>query len=273
MKRKKTSSELKAMAKEQLLGNYGIAAGTFAILYGIIFAVVILVYTAIMMSVVTNVAMGLAGMTSLVSSPWYMPISFLISAILGALMSTLLVGYSNIILKISRGSKPKVSDLFFCYSHHPDKVIVMYLIVYGVSFLLMLPTQIINYIMMDSGNTSGTIFLLWAVFYVVGLVLSVIFSMMVAQMYYLYIDYPQESSISFVKQSILIMKGNKGRLFYIMLSMIGWYLLIFVSCGIASFWVTPYMAVIIANFYRDLKGEFDEKPAVDVIIDDNTEIN
>lgn len=274
MKRNKTSSELKAMAKEQLLGNYGIAAGTFAILYGIIFGVIMLVYMALLTSVIADSITGQpSAMAEMVSSPVYMAVSYFASAVLGALISTLIVGYSNIALKIARGNKPKVSDLFYCYSHHPDKVIVVYLIIYAVSFLLALPALIVNFAMMGSGSSSGMTFLIWAVLYAAGLVLSVIFSMMISQVYYLYIDYPQENAVNFIKQSILIMKGNKGRLFYMILSMFGWYLLIFVSCGIAAFWVIPYMTVTLSNFYRDLKGEFDSGPIVDAVIDDNTETN
>ena len=48
------------------------------------------------------------------------------------------------------------------------------------------------------------------------------------------------------------MKGHKGRLFYICVTLIPYYLLGFLSCGIALFWVIPYTKVILTNFYLDL---------------------
>ncbi len=266
MKKRKTSSELKAMAKEQLLGNYGVAAGAFAIFYGIIFAVMMLVYVAVIMTMVTGTlttrAVSMVDETPFLtggfSSPWYYVIIYVISGVLSALMGTLIVGFSNVCLNISRGQKPRVADLFYCYSHHPDKVIIIYLIIYAVSLIVLIPSEIISYLAIDNGGYTGTSFLLWSVFYTVGMVLSVIFSLMVSQVGFLYLDDPQTASIDFIKQSIALMKGNKGRLFYVMLSLIGWYLLVLVSCGIAALWVMPYQNVIMADFYRDLKGEFEE---------------
>ncbi|HOO28308.1 MAG TPA: DUF975 family protein [Lachnospiraceae bacterium] len=259
MKRQKISSDLKAMAKEQLLGNYGIAAGTFAILYGIIIGVVILVYLAVALTILTggNVSQA-SDLEAIALSPGYYIMMLFVTALLGALFSTLFVGYANIALKIARGDKPKIADLFYCYSHHPDKVIILYLMLYAVNFVLMLPAQITAFFMEGTEAASGVQFLIWAVLYTAGLVLSVIFSLMVSQVYFLYVDDSMENTIDIFKQSIRIMKKNKGRLFYIMLSFLGWYLLILASCGIAAFWIIPYQAVTLADFYRDLAGEFNE---------------
>ncbi|MFT3984280.1 MAG: DUF975 family protein [Lachnospiraceae bacterium] len=266
MKKRKTSSQLKSMAKEQLLGNYGVAAGAFAIFYGIILAVMILVYTAIFTTILAGtLRAGVSAaadesmiLTSGFTSPLYYVAVYAITAVLSALMGTLFVGFSNVCLKIARGQRPRISDLFYCYSHHPDKVIIIYLIMYAVSLVLMIPAEITSYFTIDNGGYTGMSFLLWSVFYIVGLVLSVIFSMMVSQVCFLYLDDSQTPSIDFFKQSMELMKGNKGRLFYITLSLFGWYLLVLVSCGIAAFWVMPYQNVIFADFYRDLKGEFEE---------------
>lgn len=254
------------MAKEQLLGNYGVAAGAFAIFYGIIFAVMMLVYIAVITTAVTEtLTTGAASMADAAaflangfSSPWYYVIIYAVSGVLSALMGTLIVGFSNVCLKIARGEKPRIADLFYCYSHHPDKVIIIYLIIYAVSLVLLIPSEITSYFAIKNGGYTGMLFLLWSVLYTVGMVLSVIFSLMVSQVGFLYLDDPQTVSTDFFNQSIALMKGNKGRLFYVMLSLIGWYLLVLISCGIAALWVMPYQNVIMADFYRDLKGEFEE---------------
>ncbi len=267
MKKWKTSSELKAMAKEQLLDNYGIAAGTYAIVFGITMGIFMLVYLALFALIISeSINQGMNAIDSFIGSPLYFVITYALSGILGALICTVSTGYSYVCLKISRGEKPKVADLFYCFSHHPDKVIVLFLLCYLVELIILAPSQIVLYLISSGQNFSGIAFLFWALLYIAGLVFMVIFGLMISQMFFLYIDYPQEQSVKILKQSFKIMKGNKGRLFYVTISMFGWYLLLFASCCIAVFWIMPYQCVTFANFYRDLRGEFD------VVNDTDTEI-
>lgn len=52
-----------------------------------------------------------------------------------------------------------------------------------------------------------------------------------------------------------LMKGNKGNLFVLSLSFIGWALLIPLTLGIGSFWLTTYMNVSIVCFYETLANK------------------
>ena len=61
-----------------------------------------------------------------------------------------------------------------------------------------------------------------------------------------------------------IMKGHKGRLFYICISFIPLYLLSMLSCGLAVLWIEPYSNTVMANFYMDLMRQRDpENPGTD----------
>ena len=60
---------------------------------------------------------------------------------------------------------------------------------------------------------------------------------------------------STLKESVRIMRGKKGKLFYLQLSFMGIYLLGAIACGIGLLWVIPYMQVTMANFYRKITGE------------------
>ena len=57
------------------------------------------------------------------------------------------------------------------------------------------------------------------------------------------------------KLSQKLMKGNKGNLFVLSLSFIGWALLIPLTLGIGSFWLTTYMNVSIVCFYETLANK------------------
>lgn len=261
MNKRKTSSELKKMAKEQLFGNYGVAAGSFAIIYGMI-AVLFTVIIQISMRLMINEGYlnSTQSIAALARSPMYYVTSLVISAIVGALMNTLTVGFLNICLKIARGQKCTVNDLFYCYKRNPDKVILLYLIMYAVGVVLILPSEFISIYLSD--RMSGMVFLIWAVFYVIAMVLSVLFSLMAALAFFLYIDDPQMDTLDYIKKSIVLMSGNKGRLFYIMVSMLGWLLAVVFSLGIAAFWVMPYMTVVYSLFYRDVIGEMKEESKI-----------
>lgn len=50
-----------------------------------------------------------------------------------------------------------------------------------------------------------------------------------------------------------LMIGHKGRLFWLDLTFIGWYLLTALTAGIAYLWVAPYISATKAAFYEDLQ--------------------
>lgn len=60
------------------------------------------------------------------------------------------------------------------------------------------------------------------------------------------------SALNYITESRLLMKGHKGRLFYIDLSFIGWHLLSILTLGIGYIFLNPYINVTKAAFYKDL---------------------
>lgn len=62
------------------------------------------------------------------------------------------------------------------------------------------------------------------------------------------LDHPQMKARESLKISRQIMKGNKGRLFYIYLSFIGLQILCLLSLGIGSLWVYPYQSQTLVIF-------------------------
>lgn len=58
--------------------------------------------------------------------------------------------------------------------------------------------------------------------------------------------------IAAYRYSMALMDGRKGDLFCLDLSFFGWALLTVLTAGIGALWLTPYMAVSRAAFYRSL---------------------
>ena len=62
-----------------------------------------------------------------------------------------------------------------------------------------------------------------------------------------------------IKKSKEIMSGNRGRLFCLHLSFIGWEILNVFTCGIGSLWLNPYRNAATADFYREITGSRPEE--------------
>ena len=54
-----------------------------------------------------------------------------------------------------------------------------------------------------------------------------------------------------MSSSAAIMRGNKGRLFYLELSFVPLYLLGTLSLGLGFLWIIPYVGMTEAEFYLD----------------------
>lgn len=76
-----------------------------------------------------------------------------------------------------------------------------------------------------------------------------------SQAVYLYIDDPHMKVMDALRESKEMMRGNKGRLFYLIISFIGLLLLSVLSCYIGLLWIAPYMNTTLTLFYMDLRGE------------------
>lgn len=70
---------------------------------------------------------------------------------------------------------------------------------------------------------------------------------------YILHDNPELSNNKAIEASMAMMQGQKGKLFLLDLSFIGWYLLGILTLGIGWFWVLPYHQSARAAFYEDIK--------------------
>lgn len=68
------------------------------------------------------------------------------------------------------------------------------------------------------------------------------------------------SYLDAITRSRELMDGHKMDYFVMVLSFIGWDLLVLVTLGIAAIWVQPYMGLSFANFYNELANQHDAAP-------------
>ena len=262
-----SSEGLKRAAKGKLAYQSGIAIGAYLLQVAILFGVLMIVAIALagtllqpMVNLITTmdptgdvmaVQQQLIDMTM---TPRYLIISQVVSAVIGALGATLTTGYAYICLKISRSESAKIGDLFFVYRNNPDRVILLYLMSFVIQMIISLPSDIVSYISDKNPENTG-LYLIGVVLLLITYVLTYIFSLMVSQIFFLYLDDTQKPVTEVFTESIAMMKGHKGRLFYLQFSFIGWVLLSLLTFGVLLIWVGPYMVTTFAEFYRNLQKE------------------
>jgi len=91
---------------------------------------------------------------------------------------------------------------------------------------------------------------LWSLLLIIpGIIKSLSYSMA----FYIMYDNPEIEPLEALEKSQIMMKGYKWKLFLLLLSFIGWALLVLLTLGIGYFWLLPYIYLSIANFYENLK--------------------
>lgn len=84
---------------------------------------------------------------------------------------------------------------------------------------------------------------------------------------YILAENPEMSPKEVLERSKTMMYGNRGRLFCLQVSFIGWFLLSMLSFGIGNLWLNPYVATATADFYREISGT---RPSEEQLFDADT---
>lgn len=73
---------------------------------------------------------------------------------------------------------------------------------------------------------------------------------------YILAENPDMSGSEAITLSRKMMDGHKWEMFCLNLSMVGWYALDMLTCGLAGvFWCNPYYTAVVTQFYRELRAE------------------
>ena len=111
-----------------------------------------------------------------------------------------------------------------------------------------------------AGILVGIFTFLWSLLFVIpGIVKSYSYAMT----FYILADHPEMTATEAITASRKMMDGHKFDLFVLQLSFFWWYLLCYLTFGIAYFYVAPYIAASTAKFYDTIKVDF-ETPKAEV---------
>ncbi|MCM1089024.1 MAG: DUF975 family protein [Muribaculaceae bacterium] len=232
--RYKSSAELKAYAKEHMFDQYGTAISAFLIVNVITIFVTFFSTLFLNTQTITGVVLQ------------YL-ISFVISVLTGLFTS----GEKYLYLKICCGRPAMASDVFYGFKLFPNKAVSIQLYLSVWLYLGMLPMTICSYLVLQHPK-NAVVMLIYSLAQILYMVVAVMISLIYAQVFFLFHDFPEYSVNELLSMSRKLMKGSKGRLFYLSVSFIPLLLLGLLSCGIAYLWLIPYMNATYTEFFLDL---------------------
>lgn len=246
MKQTYTSAELKAMARECMLGKYGTAIALTFTLQAVSLGISLICERVID----SRTAFGLIAM-------------YAVDLIFSLILYVFSVGTCHFYLNASREREINISDLFYGFRNNPDKAILIGLAFFASSLVCMIPFSVCLVACIITGNTVLMIAAALTLIFAIVTLFFIVYTYTMA--FYLLADGDTASSVpALLRKSRLLMTGNRFRYFYLHVSFLGWILLGLLSCGIAYLWIIPYMNCTLAFFYRDISGSLAvENKAVD----------
>ncbi len=227
---------LKALTREQLLGNYS-KLSVYVSLY-------ILIYFTLSELLLMVSVSGLL-------------VSVLVSLVQALLISIFDVGLIRICMRLTRGQEINIKEFFYVLKHDPDKVIIVCFVMWLFMTLIQLPLLIPESFAEGAGLGKGAVVLIKCVLVSAFLIIYIFANILLSQCYYLYLDHPEYTATQILKLSTYVMKDHKIKYFYLMINVFGMGCLTVLTLGIGIFWMLPNMYVLMINFYEDIKGEFD----------------
>ncbi len=234
---KPTSAQLKQIARAHLQGHYGLPMGAMVV-----------------MGLITSAVMMPFGLMLNLNYSLHTLIIYETAAWMISLLSTVFsVGLLRIHLRLARRQTPVFSDLFYGFTRRPDRFILSGLLMNLVSLITALPGTICIY--RGVFGRTFSLFVVGALLSLGGMLLAMVILLSFTQVLLLLTDHPDLGTIEAFAASARLMKGSKGRLFYIQISFAGWMLLCLLSCYIGYLWVGPYLNQTLVSFYQDVTGE------------------
>ena len=231
------ASEIKSLARGKMLGKYNTASAAFVLVQIMFFLVSLLVRNAVdTTTIFGNAILGI------------------ISIIIELIFVVFMVGELTIYLNFACGNKAKVSDVFGYFKVHPDKAIMMELLIVLRVVVWAIPMGIgVGIISMGADNIA--FILIGAVLELISIVLMIAVVVNLSQAFYLLLDFPQYTVKELLTFSKEIMKGHKGTFIRLYLGFIPYYILAIASAGIGMLFVYPYTKMVLTEFYLDIIKE------------------
>ena len=278
IKRRSTAADFRLRARTALAGRWGLAIGVFVLL------TILCAFSTVTVNFQITVSVGFRTLRELlqyllehVFTPGRVALMLVFSLFQLAytvfVAAPLKVGYASFQLGLL-DKKPEtgVGDLFFCFRSANRRywkavgaMALIDVLCYAIGLLVSIVigvaivgfgglTMLQNYIN-GAALAAGFLLLLFLVFCLLAAYVAVV--IVIRYQYslcaYIVIEYPELGVLDILRNSRMLMKGNKGRMFCMHLSFIGWFLLTCCcTCGLGSIVLMPYVEMANTAFYDEV---------------------
>lgn len=251
-------SKIRENAREALRGKWGKGAG------------IVLAYLAffMLMGFIAGIAEGVFGEESLMAN--------LIGIGTAIVQVPVVFGLTYAFIKLKRNEEVKAFDcvnLGFSNFGRAWKITLrtalkmLLPIVLIIVSIVAIYLGITIYIMSASLGMETTAFLtlliVGLILYVVAMIVTLVVSLLYTLTTCVAYDNPNMTGLEVVNESARLMRGNRGKVFLLDLSFIGWAILTVFTLGIGYLWLLPYMQVALVCFYEHLLGEYKSNVSTD----------
>ncbi len=229
----KSSSALKADARELLLGKYKVAVLAYVLMELLVTGVLTLAELQVNLQTTTGLLL-------------YYAVYFIV-----VLLSTvLIVGQNHLYLNMFRDRAYETGNIWIGFRTCADRAILAYLIILGKTLLFAIPCIIATAIMLTTKNYYFALLVgATAVFMIIG---CTFVQLDYSQVFYLILDHPEESATQLLSHSKKLMKGHRGSYFYLLVSFLGIFFLSILTFGIGMLWIYPYFTATKTAYYLEL---------------------
>ncbi len=234
----KSTVELKGIARDKLLGNYGTVIGAIVTVQLIFFGI-------------NSIVRYVSDLNSITGMIVYIAITLICSLI----ASVFVVGELTIYMKLACGDSIKITDVFSAFTGHPDKVIILDLIVSLRVLVWLIPAAATLCYMYLKDSYGNVLILLASGLMIIGLIGSIYTYIRLSQCLFIFLDFPDLTVNEIIERSIGMMEGQYGRFLYMMISFIPIYLLGILSLGIGFIFIQPYKGMTYTEFYLTIAAQ------------------
>jgi uncharacterized membrane protein len=224
--------QLKASAKDKLMGKYGAAI------------------SVMILTIMIQLTVSLLASLIPINSTFGYAVNLIVTYGLSVVIGVLTVGLNLFFLSIACDQPFFVNQLFHGYQEQPNKALCISAVYSLLQLICVLPGELYlqRYLVtFDKQYLYSTI-----LSFSIGLLIYTLLSLMLSQSFYIMLDFPDMNARETLAYSMKRMKGHKLQLFVLNLSFLPLILLCLLSMGIGLLWLSPYMTMANTLFYLDL---------------------
>ena len=168
----------------------------------------------------------------------------------------LTVGQYCLHLRVARTGKLHLAELFYPLKHDANRLIIAEALLWLLRIIGLAPG--IGAVVIIYSYEEINMYLIALVLAIISCVLTVLIEITFGMTYFALIDGEELSVLAAIKTALKLIKGHKGRFFYLYASFVGMYFLVAITFGLGILWVQPYVMQTTTLFYLDIRGELDE---------------